>query len=223
MKLTKAKWDGKALFRTCTNGSSEFVTNVSMSLVSMLYNFQLMKYAGENGIAAYGVIMYVNFIFIAIFIGYSIGTAPIIGYNYGAQNESELKNIFKKSMILVTIAGIVLTGIGILLARPLSSLFVGYDTELCDMTTHAFALYCVSFLVAGFSIFGSSLFTALNNGLVSAIISFMRTLVFQVICIMILPGIWGMEGIWYSIIVSEVMAAGVALVLIAANKKKYRY
>lgn len=223
LKLVKTKFDGKALFKAITNGSSEFVSNISMSIVAVLYNFQLMKYAGENGVAAYGVIMYVSFIFLAIFLGYSIGVAPIIGYNQGAENHIELRNVFKKSMFFNTVAGIALTTVAVVLAAPLSKIFVGYDAELLEMTTHAFKLYAISFLFTGFGIFGSSLFTALNNGLVSAIISFLRTLVFQVVTILILPSIWGIEGIWYSIIVAEFLGAAVAIVYILKYKKKYRY
>ena len=182
-----------------------------------------MKYAGENGVAAYGVIMYVTFIFIAILLGYSIGVAPIIGYNQGAENHIELQNVFKKSMVFNTVAGIALTTVAVVLAAPLSQIFVGYDAELLEMTTHAFKLYAISFLFTGFGIFGSSLFTALNNGLVSAIISFLRTLVFQVVTILILPSIWGIEGVWYSIIVAEFLGAAVAIVYILKYKKKYRY
>lgn len=223
LKLVKARFDGRALFQASTNGSSEFVSNISMSIVAVLYNFQLMKYAGENGVAAYGVIMYVTFIFIAILLGYSIGVAPIIGYNQGAENHIELQNVFKKSMVFNTVAGIALTTVAVVLAAPLSKIFVGYDAELLEMTTHAFKLYAISFLFTGFGIFGSSLFTALNNGLVSAIISFLRTLVFQVVTILILPSIWGIEGIWYSIIVAEFLGAAVAIVYILKYKKKYRY
>ncbi|MBQ6944125.1 MAG: MATE family efflux transporter [Ruminococcus sp.] len=223
LKLVKARFDGRALFQASTNGSSEFVSNISMSIVAVLYNFQLMKYAGENGVAAYGVIMYITFIFIAILLGYSIGVAPIIGYNQGAENHIELQNVFKKSMVFNTVAGIALTTVAVVLAAPLSKIFVGYDAELLEMTTHAFKLYAISFLFTGFGIFGSSLFTALNNGLVSAIISFLRTLVFQVVTILILPAIWGIEGVWYSIIVAEFLGAAVAIVYILKYKKKYRY
>lgn len=223
LRLTKAPFDGKALFKTCTNGSSELVTNISMSVVSMLYNFQLLKYAGENGVAAYGVIMYVNFIFVAIFIGYSIGTAPIIGFHYGAGNDSELRSIFKKSMKLLLVAGIVLMVAGILLSRALSELFVGYDQALCEMTVKGFRIYSITFLFCGFNIFGSSLFTALNNGLVSAVISFLRTLLFQVAAILVMPLIWGLDGIWYSVAVAEVVALVLTMAFIVKLRGKYHY
>ncbi|MBQ8198350.1 MAG: MATE family efflux transporter [Lachnospiraceae bacterium] len=223
LRLTKAPFDGKALFKTCTNGSSELVTSISMSVVSMLYNFQLLKYAGENGVAAYGVIMYVNFIFVAIFIGYSIGTAPIIGFHYGAGNDSELRSIFKKSMKLLLVAGIVLTVAGILLSRALSELFVGYDQALCEMTVKGFRIYSITFLFCGFNIFGSSLFTALNNGLVSAVISFLRTMLFQVAAILVMPLIWGLDGIWYSVAVAEVVALVLTLAFIVKLRGKYHY
>lgn len=223
LRLTKPVFDGKALLKTCTNGSSELVTNISMSVVSMLYNFQLLKYAGENGVAAYGVIMYVNFIFVAIFIGYAIGTAPIIGFHYGAKNESELKSIFKKSMNLNFIAGIVLAVVGLFLSRALAELFVGYDPELCEMTVKGFRIYTISFLFCGFNIFGSSLFTALGNGLVSAVISFLRTLLFQVAAILIMPLIWGLDGIWYSVAVAEVVALVLTMTFVVKLRGKYHY
>ncbi len=223
LRLTKPVFDGQALLKTCTNGSSELVTNISLSIISMLYNFQLLKYAGENGVAAYGVIMYVNFIFIAIFIGYSIGTAPVIGFHYGAGNHGELKNIFKKSMTLLMITGIVLMVIGLVFSGALARLFVGYDPQLCEMTVKGFRIYALSFLFCGFNIFGSSLFTALNNGLVSAVISFLRTLLFQVGAILIMPLIWGLDGIWYSVTVAEVVALILTMTFIIKLRGKYHY
>ena len=221
--LTKPVFDGQAFLKTCTNGSSELVTNISLSIISMLYNFQLLKYAGEDGVAAYGVIMYINFIFIAIFIGYSIGTAPIIGFHYGADNHSELKNIFKKSMILNIITGVTLMVIGLALSDALAKLFVGYDPHLCEMTVSGFRIYVLSFLFCGFNIFGSSLFTALNNGLVSAVISFLRTLLFQVGAILIMPLIWGLDGIWYSVAVAELVALMLTMTFVIRLRGKYHY
>ncbi len=223
LRLTKTNFDGRALFRACTNGSSELMSNISMSLVSMLYNFQLMKYAGEDGVAAYGVLMYVSMIFMAIFIGYSIGTAPLIGYNYGAANHAEMKNLLKKSFIVIGITSVCMLGASILLASPMSKIFVGYDPELFTLTERGFYIYSFSFLFCGITIFGSSFFTALNNGLISAIISFLRTLVFQVAAVIILPLIFDMDGIWISIVVAELMAFAVTLCFILAQKKKYHY
>lgn len=223
LRLTKAKFDKNAMLKTCINGSSEMMTNVSMSLVSMLYNFQLMKFAGENGVAAYGVIMYVNFIFVAIFIGYSVGSAPIISYNYGAQNTTELKSLFKKSMTLILTAGLVMTVLGFVLASPLSKIFVGYDVELFEMTKRGFMIYTLSFLIAGVNIFGSAFFTALNDGVISAIISFLRTLLFQVIAVLVLPMFFELDGIWYAVIVAEFLALVVTTLFIITQKKKYKY
>lgn len=223
LKLTKAGFDKKALLKTCTNGSSELMSNISMSLVGMLYNMQLMKYAGENGVAAYGVLMYVCFIFIATFIGYSIGTAPVIGYHYGAGNHSELKNLLKKSLVIIGIVSLVMVVLGEALAQPLSHLFVGYDRELLELTLRGFAIFSFAFLFSGIAIFGSGFFTALNNGLVSAVISFLRTLVFQVAAILILPLIWGIDGIWISIVAAEALAALVTVLFLAGNRKKYQY
>ena len=210
LRLTKTNFDGAALLKTCTNGSSELMSNISMSLVGMLYNVQLLSYEGENGVAAYGVMMYVNMIFIAVFIGYSIGTAPIIGYHYGAKNDTELKNLLKKSLGLISIAAIGMLLLAFVLAAPLSGLFVGYDDDLYELTRNGFSIFSFSFLFAGFAIFGSGFFTALNDGITSAIISFLRTLVFQIAAVMLLPLIWQTNGIWISVVVAELMAVAVS-------------
>lgn len=223
LKLTKTDFDGKALLKACTNGSSELMTNISMSLVSMLYNVQLMKYAAEDGVAAYGVLMYVNFIFIAAFIGYSVGIAPIVSYHLGAQNNTELKSLLKKSVMIISIFSVAMLILGEVLAKPLSLLFVGYDAGLLSLTLRGFTIFSFSFLFAGFAIFGSAFFTALNDGLTSAIISFLRTLVFQVAAVIALPVIFGIDGIWFSIIVAEVMATVMTVVFLIAKKKKYKY
>ena len=223
LRLTSFSFDSRALLKTCTNGSSELMSNVSMSLVGMLYNVQLMKYAGEDGVAAYGVLMYVTMIFLAIFIGYSIGTAPVIGYHYGAQNRKELKSLLKKSMLLISAVSLAMLILGELLAKPLSLLFVGYDPSLFDLTLRGFFFYSFSFLFSGIAIFGSGFFTALNNGLVSAIISFLRTLVFQIIAVIVFPLLWGIDGIWISIVTAELMAAAVTVCFLFKMRKKYRY
>ncbi|MBP3554139.1 MAG: MATE family efflux transporter [Clostridia bacterium] len=223
LRLGKMKFDGKALFKTCTNGSSELMSNVSMSLVSMLYNIQLMKYAGEDGVAAYGVLMYVNLVFLAVFIGYAIGTAPVIGYHYGADNHTELKSLLRKSFVIIGAFSVCMLALSISLAQPLSGMFVSYDKGLYDMTVRGFYIYSFSFLFAGVAIFGSSFFTALNNGLISALMSFLRTLVFQIAAVMLLPLVWELDGIWISIVVAEFMACVVTLILLALNKKRYQY
>lgn len=221
--LCKTNFDGHSLLKACANGSSELMSNISMSIVSMLYNIQLLAYAGEAGVAAYGVLMYVNMIFLAVFIGYSVGVAPVIGYHYGAENHAELKSLFGKSLKITFIFSVVMFLLSELLGKPLALIFVGYNDALVDMTVHAFAIYSFSFLFAGFAIFGSSFFTALNNGLVSALISFLRTLVFQVAAVLIFPIFWELDGIWLSIVAAEVMAVIVTTVFVFAMRKKYRY
>ena len=223
LRLGKCRFDANALLRTCTNGSSELMSNLSMSLVSMLYNVQLMAYAGEDGIAAYGVIMYVNFVFLAVFIGFSIGSAPIIGFNHGADNRTELQGLFRKSLILLGCFAGVMTGAAFLLAEPLSRIFVGYDEGLLDMTIRAFRIYALSFLVCGFNIFGSSFFTALSNGLISALISFLRTLLFQVAAVLLLPLVLGVEGIWWSIVVAEAAALVLTACFLVKYRQRYHY
>ena len=223
LQLGKCHMDARALLQTCTNGSSELMSNLSMSLVSMLYNSQLIKYAGENGIAAYGVIMYVNFVFIAVFIGFVIGSAPIIGYNYGADNRMELKNLFRKSLVIIGFFAAAMVGAAFLLAEPLAEIFVGYDPGLMEMTIRGFWIYSLSFLLCGFNIFGSSLFTALNNGLISAVISFVRTLVCQIAAVMLLPLIFGLDGIWWAIVISEGVALVLTVFCFLKFKDRYHY
>lgn len=215
--------DFKALTKTVTNGSSELMSNISMSIVSMLYNVQLLKYAGENGVAAYGTLMYVNLVFIAIFIGYSIGVAPVVGYHYGAKNHNELKGLKKKSFVIILVSSLVMFILAEVLAKPLSSIFVGYDKELLELTVRGFHIYSFSFLFAGVAIFGSSFFTALNDGLTSALISFLRTLVFQILAVLLFPLIWGIDGIWVSIVMAEVMAVVVTLIFLKTKQKKFNY
>ena len=223
LQLGKTKLYGHAILKACTNGSSEFMSNISMNIVGMLYNIQLMKYAGEDGIAAYGVMMYVSFIFASTFIGYSVGTAPVIGFHDGAKNHAELKSLLKKSVVLIGVVAFVMLVAGELLALPLSKLFVGYDEPLLELTVSGFKIFAVSFLFMGYAIFGSGFFTALNDGVTSAVISFLRTLVFQVAAVLLLPMILGIDGIWYSIIVAEFMAAALSAFFILLKKNKYHY
>ena len=223
LRLGRTRFDGRTLGRVCLNGSSELLSNISMSLVSMLYNVQLLRYAGEDGIAAYGVLMYVNMVFLSVFLGYSVGTAPVVSFHYGAQNHPELRGLRRRSLIITAVfAGLMFAG-ALVLARPLSLLFVGYDPGLLEMTLEAFFLYSFSFLFAGFSIFGSSFFTALNDGPVSAAISFLRTMVFQIAGVLLFPLVWDVEGIWLSITVSEALAVAVTVVFLLAKQKKYQY
>lgn len=223
LKLTKTRWDGSAILKACTNGSSELMSNISMSLVSMLYNAQLMAYAGEDGVAAYGVLMYVNLIFLAAFIGYSVGTAPVIGYHYGAENHHELKSLLKKSLVIIGVLSVAMLIAAEVLARPLAVIYVGYDPELLNLTLRGFVIFSFSFLFAGISIYGSSFFTALNNGLVSALISFLRTMVFQIAAVLLFPLVWGIDGIWGSIVIAESMSAIVTILFLMGMRKKYHY
>lgn len=223
LRLGKAPFDAPALLKTCVNGISEFVSNIAGSLIAILYNIQLMKYIGENGVAAYGVLMYVNEIFLAVFIGYAIGSAPVISFHYGAQNHSELKSLLKKSLVIISRISVGMFVIAELSAKSLSSFFVGYDKALMEMSTHAFLIYSFSFLFSGITFFGSSFFTALNNGLTSALISFLRTLLFQTTAVFILPMLLDLDGIWISFAVSEFMAVTMTVFFLLKNKEKYQY
>ena len=223
LHLGKAHFHGRILLQACTNGSSELMTNLSSSIVNSLFNLQLMKLAGADGVAAYGTIMYVNFIFMAIYFGYSIGSAPIVSYNYGAANHSELKNMFGKSLRLVAIWGVALVLLAQLIATPLARIFVGYDRDLFYLTRHGFLIASMAFLISGYNVFASSFFTALNNGLLSALISFLRTLVFQLSAILILPNLLGIDGIWCSMAAAELLTLGVTLTCLITQRKKYHY
>lgn len=223
LRLGRCRMDVRSLAFTCMNGSSELMNNISISLVSMLYNMQLLRYAGENGIAAYGVLMYVSMIFQAVFVGFSVGSAPVISYHYGAQNENELKNLLKKSVVIVGLFALAMFITGEALSRPLSALYVSYDAELLEMTIRGFAVFSVSFLFSGYAIFASSFFTALNDGVTSALISILRTFLFQITAIIVFPMIWGIDGIWWSIVAADVSSVAIATVFLAPKRKRFRY
>ncbi len=223
LRIKKFKWDFRALVKACTNGSSELMNNISMSIVSMLFNARLMKYAGEDGVASYGVLMYVSMVFQAVFIGYSVGTAPLISYNYGARNQDEVKGLLKKSVVIIGSFSVVMFASGEILSRPLSLIFVGYDKTLLKMTVHAFTIFSVSFLFSGLNIFGSSFFTALNDGFTSALISFLRTMIFEIGAVIVLPIFFELDGIWCSVVAAEVMALIVTAAVLVIKRKKYNY
>lgn len=223
LHMVRTRLELRPVLQACSNGASELMTNISSSVVSMLYNHQLLTLAGENGVSAYGVLMYVSFIFAAVYIGYSIGTAPIVGYNYGAQNHEELRNIRVKSMRSMLIGGVIMVSLAELLAPVLAGIFVGYDKELFDMTVHAFRLFSFTFLLSGFNIWCSSFFTALNNGAISAAVSFLRTLVFQLAAVLILPIFFKLDGVWFSVAFAEVCAFIISVIFLIAKRKKYNY
>lgn len=223
LRLGKWYFNARELFQVCLNGSSELLSNISASLVGILYNMQLLRYIGEDGVAAYGVLMYVSMIFNGIFIGFTVGSAPVISYHYGAENAEELKSLKRKCLTIISSFAVMMYALSVILAKPLSMVFVGYDRSLFDLTVHAFAIYALSFLFSGFAIFASSFFTALNDGLVSAAISFLRTLVFQVAAILLLPLLWGIDGIWWSVVLAEVLSVAASFGFLTVFRHKYRY
>ena len=223
LRLSKTKFDGKALFKASTNGCSELLNQISMSLVSMIYNIQLLKFAGENGVAAYGVLMYVCFVFLAIFIGFSVGSAPVVSFHFGAGNSPELKSLLKKSLVIIGVVSVAMVILSESLSKPLSLLFTGYDEELLALTSRAFIIFSFSFLFSGFAIFFSGFFTALNDGLTSATISFLRTLVFQIISVLTLPLVFGIDGVWFSMVIAEFLAVIAGIILLIIKKNKYHY
>lgn len=223
LRLIRTKLEWRTIGKACSNGFSEILSSISRSVVSMLYNYQLLRFAGENGVAAYGAIMYVEFIFIAIFIGFTISTSPIISFHYGAKNQYELRSLLRKSIHLTLLTGTIMTVISVVIAGDLAKLFVGYDEALCGMTEHAFVVFSISYVLAGLNIFISSFFTALNDGFVSALISFLRVLVFQLLCVLLLPVFFEIEGIWWAISLSEACALLVSVTFIVIKRHKYQY
>ena len=223
LRLCRPKRDRRALLKVCINGASELMSNVAMSALGVLYNIQLLRYAGEDGVAAYGVVMYVMMIFLSVYIGYGTGIAPVVSYHFGAQNHKELKNLFRRSVRITLTCSLLMFLAGLVFAEPLSRIFVGYDAALLALTVRAFRIYAVSFLLSGIAIFGSCFFTALNDGVTSAIISFMRTLVFQSAAVMLMPLIWGVDGIWWSVVGSEAMAMATAVFFFYRHRKKFHY
>lgn len=223
LKLTKTRLELRPILKACGNGSSEMVSNATSAVIGIIYNFQLLKYAGENGVASYGVLMYLQFAFVAVFIGYSMGSAPIISYHYGAENLAELKGLLKKSKLLMFLTGAFMVVVAQVLAVPLAKLFVGYSQELFTMTVRALRISTVSFVIVGFNIFASGFFTALNDGGVSAAISFLRTFIFKMAAILFLPLILGLDGIWLADVTAEIFAFGISLIFLFAKRKKYQY
>jgi len=221
MKNVRTEWGH--IGKTCTNGVSEYVGNLALSIVSICYNLQLMRYIGENGVSAYGILMYIGFIFSAVFFGYNIGVSQIISFNYGAENTAELRSLLRKSLVLVGSGGLIMTGIAEASAVPLARFFVGYDSEICTLTVHALRIYMLSFLLCGFNMFASAWFTALNNGIVSAVAAFARTLIFELACVFILPACFGVEGIWCSVNVAEICAFILATILVLSFGRRYGY
>lgn len=223
LRFRRTKMQAIPMYRACTNGASELVSGISGSVVSMLYNYQLLKYFGEDGVAAYGVVMYVTFFFVAIVFGYDMGSSPLFAYHHGANNRAELRNLFRKSLLLVGGAGFALAVLAILLARPMAQLFVGYNAELTELTQHAFCFFAISYALLGYNIFASGLFTAMNNGLISAVISFLRTFAFQVVAILVLPLVLGTDGVWLAVSAAEICTLFFAVFFIRLYRKRYGY
>lgn len=223
LRLTRTRWELRPVLKSAANGSSEFMTNISMSIVTMLYNWQLLRLMGADGVTVFGIIMYVSFIFVALFLGYSMGSAPIVSFHYGAGNQEELRGLFRRSLTIILAMSAGLTVLAIVLAKPLAMIFVSYDPALLSVTTRALTIYAVSYLLTGFNIYASSFFTALNDGLVSALISFARTLVFQVLAVLTLPLLWEADGIWAAVILAEGLAALLSLACFLRFRRKYGY
>ena len=223
LQLVKPVWNVRAIVKCCTNGSSEFMAEAAFSLVGIVYNVQLLKYAGEDGVVIYGLLMYVSLMFIAVFVGYSNGIGSAFSYQYGAQNHGELRNLLKKSLVIIGITSVMMFVLSEAIAVPFSALFLRDAEKLLPDTVRAFRIFSLTYLFAGIAIFGSAFFTALNNGLISAVISFLRTFVFELGAVLLLPVLFGVDGIWYSGVFAELMAAVVGIIFMVALRKKYHY
>ena len=223
LHLSRPQFEGGVLLKACVNGSSELMTNLSMSLVNILYNYQLLRFAGEDGVAAYGVIMYASFLFVAVFVGYAVGSAPIVSYHYGARNHAEVHNLYTKSLRLIGVVAVIMTAVSMLIIPYVAKIFVGYDAELLELTSHAFRVYGLSFLIMGFNVYGSSFFTALGDGVTSALISFLRTLLFQLAAVILLPMVLRIEGVWLAVTAAELAALVVTVYLFITKDKVFHY
>ena len=223
LRLVLPRWEGRVLLHGCANGSSELMTSVSSSLVNTLYNYQLLRFAGEDGVAAYGVIMYAAFLFVAVFVGYAVGSAPLVSYHYGARNRAEVNNLYRQSLRMIAVAAVVMTGLSMALIPGVARFFVGYDAGLLALTSHAFRVYALSFLLMGFNVYGSSFFTALGDGVTSALISFLRTLVFQLAAVLILPELLGIDGVWLAVTAAELAALAVTAGLFVTRDRVFHY
>ena len=223
LHLCRPQFEGGVLLKACVNGSSELMTNLSMSLVNILYNYQLLRFAGEDGVAAYGVIMYASFLFVAVFVGYAVGSAPIVSYHYGANNRKEVNNLYRKSLKLIGVVAVVMTIGSMFIIPHVARFFVGYDENLLILTTRAFRLYGLSFLIMGFNVYASSFFTALGDGVTSALISFLRTLLFQVAAVLLLPLLLGIDGIWLAVTAAELAALLVSIGLFITRDQQFHY
>ena len=223
LHLCKTSFYSKVLWDACINGSSELMTNLSMSLVNILYNFQLLRLAGENGVAAYGVIMYAAFLFVAVFVGYAVGSAPIVSFHYGARNHAEVHNLYQKSLRLIAVVAVSMTAASMVIIPYVARIFVGYDAQLLALTSRAFRLYALSFLIMGFNVYASSFFTALGDGVTSALISFLRTLLFQLAALLLLPALWGIDGVWLAVTAAELAALAVSVYMFVTKDQKFHY
>lgn len=223
LRLERTRWVPAALYKTCFNGCSELLAGLSSSLIGVLYNFQLMKFVGENGVAAFGVVMYLTFIFCDIFVGYCNGVAPIISNHFGSRDKNELRNLFKRCVVIIAVLGVALFALAEMTAPALVRIFVGADSDLYEMTKHACRIVSFCFLLSGFGIFGSSLFTALNNGVLSAVISVGRSVVFGTLAVMLLPLIFGVEGIWLAVWATEIASIFVVIYFVIRKRKNYGY
>lgn len=223
LRLVRPVWDGRAIIKCCTNGSSEFMAEAAVSLVGMIYNAQLLKYAGEDGVVIYGLIMYVSLIFTAVFVGYSNGAGPVFSYHYGALDHGELRNLLTRSLIIIGVTSAMMFVISEAIAHPFSALFLREASDLLPDTVHAFRIISVAYLFTGVAVFGSAFFTALNNGHISALISFLRTFVFELGAVLMLPVLFGLDGIWYSVVIAELMAAATGSIFMVVLRSKYLY
>ena len=205
------------------NGVSEFVSEIFHPLASVMYNYKLMELTGLNGVAAYGVLMNVGFLFGSVFLGFAVGSAPLFTYKYEREDHDELHSLFIKSTISVVLMGFLLYGVACMIEGPFAAEFFGGDELLITMTEEAFALHSLSYMVMGLAVFASAFFTAIHDSRVSFLISFLRTLLFEVLAILLLPMLFDLNGVWAASLTSEVLTLLVTVGLLISKKEKYQY
>lgn len=223
LRLVRTNFYGRELLHACINGSSELMSNISASVVGILYNIRLMDLLGEPGVAAHSVMMYADFVFVAAFLGFSMGSAPIVSYHYGAENYDELKNIFRRSGVIIAATSVAMVAASELLSRPLSAAFVGYSPDLLELTTHGFRIFALCYLFCGLNIYASAFFTALCNGALSALIAFTRTLLLRGGLVLVMPVFFGVDGVWWSVAAAELLGVVLSVVLLVLMRRRYHY
>lgn len=221
--FVKPVFRGNILLQSCGNGSSEMVSNLSTAVVTFLFNITMLKLAGEDGVAAITIVLYGQFLFTALYLGFSMGVAPVVSFNYGNQNHAQLKRIYKICIGFILGSSVFILGIALLFSEPIVGIFTGEENHTYELAVEGFFQFSFNYLFAGINIFASALFTSLSNGKISAIISFCRTFVFITVSIVLLPRVMGITGVWLSVPLAELVTLFISITYLKGQKEVYHY